>query len=77
MTLTRKHWMIIAIVIAIIVILYFAMKKKSISESGYAKPGDRWDYRSKHEHSKYNGGNDYGAQFGWMNPITGKSENEM
>ncbi len=36
MTLTKRHWMIIAVVVMIIVILYFAIKTKKISESNYS-----------------------------------------
>ena len=35
MTLTKKHWMIIGVVIALIAIWYFFLRKKKPSESGY------------------------------------------
>ncbi len=68
----------IVLVAVIVIILYVRHihKKKSIGDSGYTKSRGKWDYRSisKNDSSKYSFGNDYGAQFQWMNPNTGKAD---
>ncbi len=55
MTLTKQHKIIIGVVIALIILYFVFFRKKKTAESGYAKPGDRWDYRSKHGSSNYDG----------------------